>query len=77
MDKPAGSRGQERRVLWCNEGMKYWIAVAILGGTIAVPGPAEEGMWTFDNPPAKLVQEKYHYTLTADWLNHVRLASVA
>jgi hypothetical protein len=56
--------------------MKYWIAVAILGGTIAVPGPAEEGMWTFDNPPAKLVQEKYHYTLSADWLKHVRLASV-
>jgi hypothetical protein len=36
---------------------------------------ADEGMWTFDNPPAKLIQEKYHFTLTTDWLDHVRLSS--
>lgn len=33
-------------------------------------------MWTFDNPPAKLIQEKYHFTLTKQWLDHVRLSSV-
>lgn len=37
---------------------------------------AEEGMWTFDNPPAKQLQEKYHFTPAKDWLDHVRLASV-
>src|SRR5579885_1822414 len=37
---------------------------------------ADEGMWTFDNPPAKLIQEKYHFTLTKQWLDHVRLSSV-
>src|SRR5579862_4977194 len=38
--------------------------------------PADEGMWTFDNPPTKLIQQKYGFTLTKEWLDHVRLASV-
>ena len=25
---------------------------------------AEEGMWTFDNPPVKQLQDKYHFTPT-------------
>src|SRR5215472_55564 len=37
---------------------------------------AEEGMWTFDNPPTKAIQLKYHFTLTQEWLDHVRLSSV-
>src|ERR1700758_3757367 len=37
---------------------------------------ADEGMWTFDNPPVKQLQEKYHFTPTQQWLDHVRLSSV-
>jgi hypothetical protein len=36
---------------------------------------ADEGMWTFDHPPTKLIEDKYHFTLTQPWLDHVRLAS--
>src|SRR5689334_13743073 len=37
---------------------------------------ADEGMWTFDNPPVKQLGEKYHFTPTREWLDHVRLSSV-
>jgi hypothetical protein len=41
-----------------------------------VPSRADEGMWTFDNPPLKQLQEKYHFTPTKEWLDHVRLSCV-
>jgi hypothetical protein len=37
---------------------------------------AEEGMWTFDNPPLKQLAEKYNFQPTQAWLEHLRLASV-
>jgi len=43
------------------------------GATFSV---ADEGMWTFDNPPLKQLQEKYGFTPTKAWFDHVRLSSV-
>jgi len=37
---------------------------------------ADEGMWTFDNPPLKQLKEKFGFTPTPEWLDHVRLSSV-
>lgn len=37
---------------------------------------ADEGMWTFDNPPRKQWKERYGFEATDEWLEHVRLASV-
>lgn len=53
-----------------------WSALIVCGGLLSTIAPADEGMWTFDNPPTKLIQEKYHFTLTKAWLDHVRLSSV-
>jgi hypothetical protein len=50
--------------------------IAALCTLLSQPLPADEGMWTFDNPPAKLLQEKYGFTPTKEWLDHLRLASV-
>ena len=37
---------------------------------------ADEGMWTFDNPPLKQWKERYNFDPPAGWLDKVRLASV-
>jgi hypothetical protein len=37
---------------------------------------AEEGMWTFDNPPLKQLAAKYNFKPSQEWLDHLRLASV-
>ncbi len=37
---------------------------------------ADEGMWTFDNPPMKQLKERYDFVPTQEWLDHVRLSSV-
>jgi len=49
-------------------------AALLLAAATAIQ--AEEGMWTFDNPPAKQLQAKYGFTPTQAWLDHLRLSSV-
>jgi hypothetical protein len=52
-------------------------AAALLAGfLLVVPALADEGLWTFDNPPAKLLKERFGFELTRPWLDHLRLASV-
>src|ERR1700758_3106533 len=36
----------------------------------------DEGMWTFDNLPLKLLKEHYGFTPTEKWIEHLRLSSV-
>jgi len=36
----------------------------------------DEGMWTFDNLPVKLLKERYNFVPKQDWIDHLRLASV-
>lgn len=50
------------------------LALALLAA--APLAMADEGMWTFDNPPVKQLKEKYSFTPTQEWLDHVRLSSV-
>jgi hypothetical protein len=37
---------------------------------------ADEGMWTFEHFPKQLVQQRYGFTPTDGWLDHIRLSSV-
>jgi hypothetical protein len=51
-------------------------ALCSLCALIAPASQADEGMWLFNNPPLKLLQEKYHFQPTAAWLEHVQKSSV-
>ena len=53
-------------------------SVAVAGLMLAASAPlrADEGMWTFDNPPRKELSQKYHFDPSQAWLDHLRLASV-
>ncbi|MFZ1700830.1 MAG: S46 family peptidase [Pyrinomonadaceae bacterium] len=43
---------------------------------VSVPSAfADEGMWTFDNPPLKQWKDRYGFEPTQEWLDNVRLAS--
>ena len=37
---------------------------------------ADEGMWLFNQPPRKLLDERYGFDVTDEWLEHLQRASV-
>ncbi|MGA9588064.1 MAG: S46 family peptidase, partial [Terracidiphilus sp.] len=56
---------------------KCSVAILVVATVAAVPViRAEEGMWTFDNPPLKQLAAKYNFHPTQEWLDHLRLSSV-
>lgn len=56
--------------------MKIKIIHPLICLLLAMHGFADEGMWTFDNPPADILKQGYGFTPTKEWLDRVRLASV-
>src|SRR5262250_690111 len=59
------------------------LVVTVAGGLlftaislISLRAYADGGMWTFDNVPVKQLQERYGFTPSQEWLDHVRLSSV-
>ena len=58
--------------------MKTSVLLAILAAVAINPLnlAADDGMWTFDNPPRKQWKERYKFEPTDAWLEHLRLASV-
>ena len=53
-----------------------FIALIVLTAICVPFSRADEGMWTFNNPPLKILQEKYHFQPTAAWLEHLQKSSV-
>src|SRR5262245_14091821 len=77
--------GHFLRSLWGQIKNFHWgsrslvLAILTLSGLAWVGASrslADEGMWTFDNPPLKQLKERYGFTPTQQWLDHVRLSCV-
>jgi hypothetical protein len=49
---------------------------AVLACSVAAGAQADEGMWTFDNPPVELVKQRYGVDLTPELLGHLQRAAV-
>jgi hypothetical protein len=52
------------------------LSAALLTLTASTGLHADEGMWTFDRPPVQAIQNRYGFTVTQPWLDHLRLSSV-
>jgi hypothetical protein len=49
------------------------LTIAIL---VALPLMADEGMWLFNKPPLRQLQERYNFTPSAAWLDHLQKAAI-
>ena len=52
------------------------LAIAVLA-CLDGAARADEGMWTFEHPPARLIQSKHGFELTPAWLDHLRLSALS
>jgi hypothetical protein len=52
------------------------IPVAAMAALASLSAVADEGMWTFDNPPREAIASKYGVTLDSAWLDRVQRATV-
>src|SRR5215213_2937895 len=52
------------------------LVLAAVAAGACMSASADEGMWLFNNPPKKLLKEKYGFDATDQWLEHVRKSSV-
>ena len=56
--------------------MKRITTILLTISFLLTPVFADEGMWTFDNPPLKQWKERYNFEPSKEWLDKLRLASV-
>ena len=52
------------------------MALAVLGTFCAMSARADEGMWLLNAPPAKQLQEKYKFTASPEWMEHLQKSCV-
>lgn len=52
-----------------------WLALVVFA-FVQAPVAADEGMWLFNNPPRKTLQEKYGFEAGPEWLTHLQRSSV-
>ncbi len=53
-----------------------WLLCSLVGGVFVSSASADEGMWLFNAMPKKQLAEKYKFTPTQEWADHLMLSSV-
>ncbi len=56
---------------------RRFVPAALLAVLLVLPVFADEGMWLFNKPPKDILQKKYGFAVTQEWLNHLQLASIS
>ena len=52
------------------------LLTALFPAAAGAPTAPDEGMWTFENPPLKILAERYDFEPDQAWFDHLRLSSV-
>jgi Peptidase S46 len=52
-----------------------WLLLCLVAVLSQGRSLADDGLWLFNNPPAKQLQDKYHFTPTIAWLEHIQKSS--
>ena len=76
---PAGNMGASPPAggsLVARELLMKRISIAAMAAMASLGAAADEGMWTFDNPPHAAIESKFGVTLDDAWLDRVRGATV-
>jgi len=56
---------------------RRFVPAVLLALLLVVPVFADEGMWLFNKPPKDLIQKKYGFTITPEFMDNLRLASIS
>jgi hypothetical protein len=57
--------------------IRRFISVLVLAAALVLPIAADEGMWLFNKPPKDILQKQYGFTVTPEFMDHLRLASIS
>jgi len=57
-------------------GLRVALLAFLAAALLAPAAVADEGMWPLDNLPLKQLQERYGFTPTPEWIEHVQKASI-
>lgn len=56
---------------------RTFVFLVLVSLFVGIPAAfADEGMWTYDNPPLKQWKERYNFEPSKEWMDKMRLASV-
>jgi len=57
--------------------IRRFVPAVLLAVLFVLPIFADEGMWLFNKPPRDLIQKKYGFSVTPEFMDHLRLSSIS